>query len=81
MRAPRIILSRNIPYVLDFFFTTHDVASARPGHPIDAMTIEGGVMLWCGHVHLTLEIHALRAIARRRDRRALDDRGNCGEAA
>jgi hypothetical protein len=63
MKMP-VILSFDIPYVLDFFFSSRDVTSARPGHLIDVMATNGGVMLWCGHRHLVLEIHALRALPR-----------------
>lgn len=63
MKSP-VILSFDIPYALDFFFSSHDATRARPGYLMDAMVIDGGVMLWCGRRHLVLEIHALRALSR-----------------
>lgn len=59
------ITSRNIPFLFDFFFSTHDVTHARCGMGIDAMLIEGGIMLWHGHRHLIVEIHFVRALVAR----------------
>jgi hypothetical protein len=63
MKSP-VILSFDIPYVLDFFFSSRDVTGARAGYLVDAMATNGGIMLWCGHRHLVLEVHALRALSR-----------------
>ncbi|MCJ8507941.1 hypothetical protein MUU53_08430 [Rhizobium lemnae] len=56
------IVSFNIPYICDFFFSSDDVTSSRPGRFFDAMWIAGGVMLWRGHKHLIIELHLLRTM-------------------
>lgn len=62
--TPATIHSFNTPYLFDFFYSSHDVTRARPGYLIDAMLIEGGIVLWRGRRHLVVEIHALRALCR-----------------
>lgn len=62
--TPPIIHSFNIPYLFDFFYSAEGITRARAGYLIDAMMIEGGIMLWCGRQHVVFEVHALRAMCR-----------------
>jgi len=63
MHPNTVILSRDFPYLFDFWYSSHGVnGSARPGRIIDAVLIEGGIMLWCGHRQLTVELHFARAL-------------------
>ncbi|NKK65645.1 hypothetical protein GFL88_19340 [Rhizobium leguminosarum bv. viciae] len=63
MHPNTVLISRDIPYLFDFWYSSNGVnGSARPGHFIDAMLIDGGIMLWCGQRQLTVELHFLRAL-------------------
>lgn len=55
-----IIITFNIPYICDFFFSSTDETSSRPGRFLDAELIAGGFKLWRGNAHLIIELHALR---------------------
>lgn len=56
------VISFNIPYLLDFFYSSNDGSSARTGRVIDAEMVSGGLKLWNGHRHLIIELHSLRAL-------------------
>lgn len=61
-KLPFLTLSRNIPYLCDFWFCTNDASSSRPGYFVDVEFLHDGIALWCGHIHLVLEFHGIRAL-------------------